>query len=247
MIVRKRKARKRKATQRIQTATVSSKDVTPDNPSVLSDTKLPTTTTTTITTTTITATTSTKPLPTESTIYNRNSNATVIQTSRTPKIATKFIVYIREFDKINEWGIQMCRNHNCSEPVSKPFRKYCSKKCSKQFTKWYNSNFYWRNVRNRILKRDSYTCQICGIQLDRRKRYNKSLKNWLECDHIIPKSYYYHLGYQFDTLDNKVKTILEFVHNGNNLRTLCYKCHKKQSITVVSDRTKLLDPQKGIY
>ena len=158
-----------------------------------------------------------------------------------PKISN-FIVYIHEFDKFDESGNQKCRNHNCMKSVCKPFRKYCSKKCSIQFTKWYNTNFYWRNIRNQVLKRDNYTCQICGIVLHRKKRFNKLLKNWLECDHIIPKSYYYHLGYQFDTLDNKVKTILEFIHNGNNLRTLCYKCHKNLSANVVSDRSKLLNP-----
>jgi 5-methylcytosine-specific restriction endonuclease McrA len=158
-----------------------------------------------------------------------------------PKISN-FIVYIHEFDKFDESGNQKCRNHNCMKSVCKPFRKYCSKKCSIQFTKWYNANFYWRNIRNQVLKRDNYTCQICGIVLHRKKRFNKPLKNWLECDHIIPKSYYYHLGYQFDTLDNKVKTILEFIHNGNNLRTLCYKCHKNLSANVVSDRSKLLNP-----
>lgn len=152
-----------------------------------------------------------------------------------------FIVYVREFDKFDDNGNPKCRNHGCNESVCKPFKKYCSKKCSLQFTRWYNSNFYWRNIRNRVLKRDNYTCQICRITLHRRKRYNRAQKNWLECDHIIPKSYYYHLGYQFDTLDNKVKTILEFVHNEDNLRTVCYKCHKKVSATVLGNRSKLIN------
>lgn len=174
------------------------------------------------------------------------STATATATNMSSKFnsprISNFIVYIHEFDKFDESGNQKCRNHNCMKSVCKPFRKYCSKKCSIQFTKWYNANFYWRNIRNQVLKRDNYTCQICGIVLHRKKRFNKPLKNWLECDHIIPKSYYYHLGYQFDTLDNKVKTILEFIHNGNNLRTLCYKCHKNLSANVVSDRSKLLNP-----
>lgn len=224
MIVRKRKARNKNDVQLVTDAIVSSigsNPVTLTNSSSITD------------------------ISSANTNGTRGDSATTItQNSKSHRIAN-FIVYIREFDKFDERGIQICRNHDCIEPVCKPFKKYCSNKCSKQFTKWYNSNFYWRNVRNRVLKRDNYTCQICGIQLDRKKRYNKSLKNWLECDHIIPKSYYYHLGYQFDTLDNKVRTILEFVHNGNNLRTLCYKCHKKQSVTVVSNRIKLLDPVQG--
>jgi 5-methylcytosine-specific restriction endonuclease McrA len=225
MIVRKRKARKKNDVQQIPDAIVSSID---SNSVSLANPR-----------STINITSG------NSTSTQGDSTTTITQNSKNHKI-TNFIVYIREFDKFDDRGVEICRNHDCIEPVCKPFKKYCSNKCSKHFTKWYNSNFYWRNVRNRVLKRDNYTCQICGIQLDRKKRYNKSLKNWLECDHIIPKSYYYHLGYQFDTLDNKVRTILEFVHNGNNLRTLCYKCHKKQSVTVASNRIKLLDPLQGM-
>lgn len=178
---------------------------------------------------------------------NPDSNNSTIATNEPKKKfssqkVANFIVYIHEFDKFDESGNQKCRNHDCMQSVCKPFKKYCSKKCSSQFTKWYNANFYWRNIRNQVLKRDNYTCQICGIVLNKKKRFNKPLKNWLECDHIIPKSYYHHLGYQFDTLDNKVKTILEFIHNGNNLRTLCYKCHRKLSVNVVSNRSKLLNP-----
>lgn len=142
----------------------------------------------------------------------------------------KFIVYINEFDKYDENNEPICRNLKCTRRVCKPFRKYCSKKCNKDFSKWYNSNFYWSKVRNSVLKRDNFTCQICEIKLHKKKRYNKVMKNWLECDHIIPKSYYYNFGYRFDTLENKIKTILEFYHNKDNLRTLCYKCHKEVTI-----------------
>jgi 5-methylcytosine-specific restriction endonuclease McrA len=150
----------------------------------------------------------------------------------------RLIVYINEFDRIDKEGKQKCRNNGCENLVCKPFRKYCSRKCSVEFTRWYNKNFYWRNIRNSILKRDNYTCQICGLKLNKRKRHNKKIENWLECDHIIPKSYYTFLGYNFDTLDNKIKTVLEFLHNDNNLRTVCYKCHKK--VTLNNFKTKSL-------
>ena len=153
----------------------------------------------------------------------------------------RLIVYINEFDRIDEEGNQKCRNNDCENLVCKPFRKYCSKKCSLEFTKWYNKNFYWRNIRNSILKRDKYTCQICGLQLNKKKRHNKKIENWLECDHIIPKSYYTFLGYNFDTLENKIKTVLEFLHNDNNLRTLCYKCHKKVTLNNFKTKSLLTD------
>jgi 5-methylcytosine-specific restriction endonuclease McrA len=156
----------------------------------------------------------------------------------------KLIVYINEFDKIDGLGNPQCRNSNCNNLVCKPFRKYCSRVCSKQFTKWYNANFYWRNIRNNVLKRDDYTCQLCGIRLHKRKKMNKGLKNWLECDHIIPKSFYKFLGYEFVTLEDKVKTIIEFVHNSNNLRTLCYKCHRKESNNLYYTRSNFIEPEK---
>lgn len=172
---------------------------------------------------------------------NRSTSYTIKKYS--PSSSPRLIVYINEFDKVDDLGNPQCRNNNCYNPVCKPFRKYCSLQCSKQFTKWYNANFYWRNIRNSVLKRDDFTCQLCGIKLNRRKKMNKGLKNWLECDHIIPKSFYKFLGYEFVTLDDKVKTILEFVHNSNNLRTLCYKCHRKESNNLYHTRSNFVKPE----
>ena len=145
-------------------------------------------------------------------------------------MSSKNIVYIGEFDKYDITGKARCRNTGCNNLIRPPFRKYCSKKCNKEFNKWYNSNFYWRKVRNSVLKRDDFTCQICGIKLLKKKRFNKTIHNWLECDHLVPKSLYYSLGYKFDSLENKVKTVMEFFHNKDNLRTLCYLCHKEITI-----------------
>lgn len=175
--------------------------------------------------------------------FDTNNNNDAIK-KYSPTGPLRLIVYINEFDKVDELGNSICRNTDCNNLVCKPFRKYCSLQCSKQFTKWYNTNFYWRNIRNSVLKRDNFTCQICGIRLDRRKRMNKGLKNWLECDHIIPKSFYKFLGYEFITLEDKVKTILEFVHNSNNLRTLCYKCHRKESNNMYYTRSHFVKPEE---
>ena len=171
---------------------------------------------------------------------DNNVHLSVIKKEESKKIL-KFIVYINEFDRIDEEGKLKCRNNNCENLVCKPFRKYCSRKCSKDFTKWYNKNFYWRNIRNSILRRDDYTCQICGLKLNKKKRHNKKIENWLECDHIIPKSYYSFLGYNFDTLENKVRTVLEFLHNENNLRTLCYQCHKEVTVNNFKTKSLLID------
>jgi 5-methylcytosine-specific restriction endonuclease McrA len=120
-------------------------------------------------------------------------------------MSTRNIVYIREFDRFDKMGNTLCRNTGCQNLIKYPFRKYCSKECSKQF---------------------EYTCQICkkSYPYSYRKKFARS--RLLECDHITPRSLYKKLGYKFDSLDNKVKTITEFLHNHNNLRTLCRDCHK---------------------
>lgn len=151
----------------------------------------------------------------------------------------KFIVYLREFDKFDKDGLPVCRNTQCSNLVRSPLRKYCSNNCSKEFLNWYTSNFYWRNIRNYVLKRDNYTCKICGIKLHKKKKYNAYTGNWLECDHILPKYYYTYLGYKFDTLDNKIKTIIEYLHNKNNLRTVCHICHKQITTDFYQQRRSL--------
>ena len=141
-------------------------------------------------------------------------------------MSTRNIVYIREFDRFDKMGNTLCRNTGCQNLIKYPFRKYCSKECSKQFEKWYYHNFYWDRVRSDIFKRDKYTCQICkkSYPYSYRKKFARSRR--LECHHIIPRSLYEKLGYKFDSLENKVKTITEFLHNHNNLRTLCRDCHK---------------------
>jgi 5-methylcytosine-specific restriction endonuclease McrA len=152
----------------------------------------------------------------------------------------KFIVYIQEFDKYDGHGKILCRNPSCNNYPKLPYRKYCSKECNEEFEHWYYHNFYWDRIRSDIFKRDNYSCQICKRRFPYtyRRRFARSDK--LECDHIIPKSLYKRLGYQFDTLENKISAILEFFHNPDNLRTLCHTCHK--SVTAKYITTKNLKP-----
>ena len=149
----------------------------------------------------------------------------------------KNIVYIGEFDKYDSNGNTMCRNTGCINLIRAPFRKYCSKKCSKEFERWYYHNFYWERVKSDIFKRDDYTCQLCKIKYPYtyRRKFARSKK--LECDHIIPKSRYKQLGYKFDTLEEKIRTVMEFLHNHDNLRTLCKECHKQVTIDYLKKRS----------
>ncbi len=140
-------------------------------------------------------------------------------------ISSKKIVYIGEFDKRDAEGNLICRNVGCINHPQPPYRKYCSKKCNREFRRWYYNNFYWEKVRSNIFKRDSYTCQICRIDYSCRNRKKYRRRN-LECDHIVPRSLFEQRGYKFDTFENKIKATLEFFHSPNNLRTVCYSCHK---------------------
>ncbi len=68
----------------------------------------------------------------------------------------------------------------------------------------YCSTFEYKQFRRDILKRDNYTCQICG---DRTKKGHKIL---LQIDHIQPFSLF-----------------LELRMDKNNVRTVCRPCHYK--------------------
>lgn len=150
----------------------------------------------------------------------------------------KRIVYIREFDKYDNNGKLLCRNIQCTKYPQPPYKKYCSKECNKGFVHWYYHNFYWDRVRSNVFKRDNYTCQICKRKCRYVYRRKFARSNKLECDHIVPRSLYQQLGYKFDTLDNKIKTTLEFFHNQNNLRTLCNECHKQVTGIYLRGKTK---------
>src|SRR5919198_4334370 len=162
-------------------------------------------------------------------------NTTVIKSEK-KKFNSKMIVYIGEFDKYDNNSKLLCRNSGCLNYPKFPYRKYCSKKCNREFERWYYHNFYWERVRSDIFKRDNYTCQICKKKYayTYRRKFARSKK--LECDHIIPRSLYEQYGYKYDTLENKIKTTLEFLHSHNNLRTVCYDCHKHVTSKYLSSK-----------
>jgi 5-methylcytosine-specific restriction endonuclease McrA len=49
---------------------------------------------------------------------------------------------------------------------------------------------------------------------------------------------YQQMGYKYDTLENKIKVTLEFLHNHSNLRTVCSDCHKRVTSTYLSSKFK---------
>ena len=141
-------------------------------------------------------------------------------------MSSRNIAYIESLIDLTTLEIPFAEILDVKILIKYPFRKYCSRECNKQFEKWYYHNFYWDRVRSDIFKRDNYTCQICRKNIPIHiEKFVRSRR--LECDHIIPRSLYKKLGYRFDSLENKIKMITEFLHNHNNLRTLCNECHKR--------------------
>lgn len=64
----------------------------------------------------------------------------------------------------------------------KGMRVYCSKKCRDEYSKKFTT---WSAVRERILKRDNYTCQECGLNQkyfddEADRAYELKKKKWLE-------------------------------------------------------------------
>lgn len=100
----------------------------------------------------------------------------------------------------------------CGEEFSRPSftvasdkKVFCSRKCSQRNFSKNHPNRYgskWGRIRERKVKADDYTCQICNKQ--------SFEKYALNVHHIIPIE-------MFDDIDD--------ANEMSNLQTLCYECH----------------------
>jgi len=88
----------------------------------------------------------------------------------------------------------------CGKKLTGRRRKYCSDECCENFLNRFHI-WQWDRVRQKVLKRDNYTCVKCGFHTG----YN------LIVDHIKPIA----LGGKEYDLDN--------------LQTLCEKCHREKT------------------
>ena len=112
-------------------------------------------------------------------------------------------------------GVERIKNGQCPlccKPKSewKRTTKYrcCSKECTQRF---YNTMLVctsWNDLRAKVLQRDEYVCQKCGLgsKMDNYGSYHN-----LVADHIIPIA----VGGQQWSFDN--------------LQTLCVSCHKEKT------------------
>jgi len=100
----------------------------------------------------------------------------------------------------------------CGAEIVPPRKLYCTDDCRIEFYRLETREdvltgnadwrFLWPSVRDKVLERDNYTCQVCGFKGD-------SWGSNLEVHHIVPL----HKGGK--CLDPE------------NLITLCKKCHRK--------------------
>ncbi len=105
------------------------------------------------------------------------------------------------------------RERKPSEKLYKAHKKKCSGKNNYMWKggkrKWkltYYDSYYqtkWQELRLKIYERDNWTCQICGV--------NCQKKNKIQCHHIVP--------YRISQ-DN----------SESNLITLCVKCHRIEEL-----------------
>lgn len=115
------------------------------------------------------------------------------------------------FNRHDRAGREVCRNVECFELVKSPFVHYCSWKCKKAFERYHKMNFTWKGVRFKVFQRDHFKCVKCNSG------------SRLECDHIKAVCLMREFGYTKMNLN----TYKNYVYSLNNLRTLCYDCHKK--------------------
>ncbi|QLH84984.1 HNH endonuclease [Halosimplex pelagicum] len=133
----------------------------------------------------------------------------------------------------------------CKEPVVDGRWNYCSKRC-KRIARAVQKMFVWDVIREQILERDDYTCQMCGLSKERwREAY------WRARDLIDEKNPYdaqdEYDGYS-ETRDNLREIYgVESVNGGfhvdhitpvsegghpfdeSNLQTLCKFCHREKT------------------
>ncbi len=125
---------------------------------------------------------------------------------RTPAEWEDSLVYDSERDR----EVYACRH--CGGPSKPPFIYYCSTEDRDAWRKAWEPPL-WALVRLEVIKRDDYTCAICGHRDDYWAEHGFA-GPWderrLEVDHILPVKTHPHL--EFDR---------------TNLRTLCHRCHAK--------------------
>ncbi|MSQ32317.1 MAG: HNH endonuclease [Dehalococcoidia bacterium] len=118
-----------------------------------------------------------------------------------------------------------CSLASCDKPLKGRQTRWCSQKCANAFL----NQHQWSRAQLVALKRDKYTCQMCGSsigkQADRRGRmYWRRRNHGMEVNHIAPlNGRGYHIGCS---------------HHLDNLQTLCHDCHLTVTLEQRSERNR---------
>lgn len=144
-------------------------------------------------------------------------------------IALELCPYCKKRHYPGSGAQKLCREkHNVNEAFTELRREFkqppkyypegTRKPIYSDWTEDWIRSYLWPNIRQRVLRRDKYTCQDCGVEFGKssRKVYDPALKRGkggyrkesLEVHHIIPRS-------------------LGGSDHPGNLKTLCPACHKK--------------------
>lgn len=141
----------------------------------------------------------------------------------------------------------------CGEPVVDGRWNYCSERC-RDIAKAVQRMFVWDEVRERVLERDDYTCQRCGLSKDRWWRAYWQAKNLAREYNPYDRTEEWEKWYQKNRaledrfmidspsgglhIDHTVR-IADGGHpfDESNLQTLCKYCHHEKTAVENSSDT----------
>ncbi len=130
----------------------------------------------------------------------------------------------------------------CNEPVVDGRWNYCSERC-RDIAQSVQKMFTWDAVREKILERDDYTCQECGLTQEMQKRAYWQVREIVDerADNLDGRV---DLWEQYGDLEHRVMEVdhIKRVADGghpfdeSNLRTLCEYCHSEKTASENSSR-----------
>jgi len=132
----------------------------------------------------------------------------------------------------------------CDEEVVDGRWNYCSERC-REIAQAVQRKFTWSSVRDRVLERDDYTCQKCGLTKEMYHRAYWQIRElvddasdgneeWLNAWERYRSPPAAHEAFEVDHIER----IADGGHalDETNLQTLCYHCHKEKTIEENSGR-----------
>jgi 5-methylcytosine-specific restriction endonuclease McrA len=126
-------------------------------------------------------------------------------------------------------GKYLCRY--CGRKIEGNRKKYyCSNTC---YNNYYRAT-YWPWVRQEVLERDNFTCQVCGTKVD---------DSWkAEVHHIVSVADFWDISWKLvkewglpeERTKEWAKTYTLLYLDTNNLITLCVECHDKVHAGIIT-------------